>query len=59
LGFSFLDTTRLGGFFDGGSPMVFFGLLGSFTGDFLGDGGSLLSAGFFDFLVLIRIDLLY
>jgi hypothetical protein len=49
----------LGGFFDGGSPMVFFGLLGSFTGDFLGDGGSLLSAGFFDFLVLIRIDLLY
>ena len=34
--------------------MVFFGWLGSFTGDFLGDGGSLLSAGVFDFLIRMR-----
>ena len=37
--------TCFGGFFVGGSPMGFFGILGSFTGGFLGDGGSFLSAG--------------
>ena len=29
-----------GDFFDRGSPMGFFGFLGSFMGDFVGDGGS-------------------
>lgn len=37
------------GFFDGGSPFGFLRLLGSFMGDFLGDGGSFLSAGVFVF----------
>jgi hypothetical protein len=44
---------RFGGFFDGGSPIGFLRLLGSFMGDFLGDGGSFLSAGVFVFSVRI------
>jgi hypothetical protein len=51
-----MDATRFGDFFDGGSPMGFFGFLGSFMGDFVGDGGSFLSAGAFVFLVRICLD---
>ena len=54
--FSLVGATRFGGFFDGGSPIGFFGVLGSLTGDFLCDGGSFLSAGGFVFLVRICLD---
>ena len=52
-----MDATRLGDFFDGGSPMDFFGFLGSFMGDFVGDGGSFLSAGAFVFLFAFALTL--
>jgi hypothetical protein len=56
LALSLVGATRFGDFFDGGSPMCFFGILGSLTGDFLGDGGSFLSAGGFVFLFRIWLD---
>jgi hypothetical protein len=48
--------SRFAGFFAGGSPIGFFGFLGSFMGVFLGDGGSFLSAGDFVFLERLPSD---